>query len=338
MQTFQTTFGIPVEVDELVKVGSLTQLQELITSESIKDYIVVGGGSNLILNDKHKYKILQVDIKGIEILNVGNLDSLNDGESVLIKVGAGELWDEVVGFAVENDLQGIEALSAIPGTAGAAPVQNIGAYGSEVKDALEQVEVIDRETGEIKIFKNEDCNFSYRQSIFKNELKDRFIITHIILKLKKTRVALIPKYKEIKKHFENDFRELIPLTEIRRAITDIRWAKLPKPEQIPNVGSFFHNPILSKNELEELQKILPEVPVFEDESGKYKVPAGYLMDKAGLKGCTLGNVGTYEKHALVLVNYGWATFEDLENFIQFIQKTIKEKFSIELKIEPELVV
>lgn len=333
MKTFKTCFRIPVEVESWVEISSREQLQQvIITGEGLKDCIIIGGGSNIILNDAKKYKILKVGIKSL------SAEPTSHPEIFLLNIGAGEVWDEVVEFAVKNNLAGIEALSAIPGTAGAAPVQNIGAYGSEIRDVLESVEAVDRQTGEMKLFTNAECNFSYRQSIFKNEFKNKYIITQITLKLKKASTAQIPKYKDVQKYFENETRREVPLTEIRQAITEIRWGKLPKPEEVPNVGSFFHNPIIAQEALESLQKILPEVPFFKMEDGRYKVAAGYLIDNVGLKGFEKWGVGTYKKNALVLVNKGEATFENLQKFIDFIKSEIKRKYNIELQVEPEIVI
>jgi UDP-N-acetylmuramate dehydrogenase len=335
MQKYKTCFGIEVSVAELLKVGSVADLQALLsTANSLKDFTVVGGGSNIIFDDARSHRIILIDIKGIDL--TPNPYPAETGE-VVLKVGAGEVWDEVVAFAVEHDLQGVEALSAIPGTAGAAPVQNIGAYGSEIKDVLEKVEVVNRATGELQVLENKDCKFSYRNSIFKNEFKNKYIITAIYLKLKNSATAEIPKYKEVQKFFERDSRAQIPLLEIRNANTEIRWSKLPRPEMLPNVGSFFHNPILNYEQLADLQKILPYVPTYQNEDGNFKVAAGYLMDQAGLKGFTQGEVGTYEKNALVLVNVNQANFEQLQNFINFVQETVFAKYGVRLLVEPELV-
>lgn len=331
MQKYKTCFGIEVSAAELLKVDSVADLQALLsTADSIKDFTVVGGGSNIIFDDVRAHKIIQIQLKGIDIVN-------ENEEVAILKVAAGEFWDEVVAFAVERNLQGIEALSAIPGTAGAAPVQNIGAYGTEIKDVLEKVEVLDCVMGALQILENKDCKFSYRNSIFKNEFKNKYIITAIYLKLKKSATAEIPKYKEVRKFFEGDSRDQIPLLEIRNAITEIRWSKLPRPELLPNVGSFFHNPILNHEQLADLQKILPNVPTYQNEDGNFKVAAGYLMDQAGLKGFTRDGVGTYEKNALVLVNRGQTNFEQLQNFIKFVQETIFAKYGVRLLVEPELV-
>jgi UDP-N-acetylmuramate dehydrogenase len=331
MQKYKTCFGIEVSVMELLKVDSVADLQALLsTADSLKDFTIVGGGSNIIFDDARAHKIIQIQLKGIKIVEE------NEGMAIL-KVAAGEVWDEVVVFAVGHNLQGIEALSAIPGTAGAAPVQNIGAYGSEVKDVLEKVEVVDRATGELRVLENKDCKFSYRNSIFKNEFKNKYIITAIYLKLIKSATAEIPKYKEVQKFFEVDSRVQIPLLEIRNAITEIRWSKLPRPEALPNVGSFFHNPIFNHEQLADLQKILPNVPTYQNEDGNFKVAAGYLMDQAGLKGSVKDGVGTYEKNALVLVNIGQADFAQLQNFIKFVQEVVFTKYGVRLLVEPELV-
>jgi UDP-N-acetylmuramate dehydrogenase len=288
-----------------------------------------------------------ISIKGMEIVEQTTSPDLSlqrrgdgDEEFVILKVAAGEVWDEVVQFAVENNLQGIEALSAIPGSAGAAPVQNIGAYGTEIKDVLEKVEAVERATGEAKEFTNSECEFTYRNSIFKNKLKDKFIITHIYLKLKKSKYAKLPEYKDVKEYFKDSGKESASLTEIRRAITEIRWCKLPRPEDLGNVGSFFHNPIIFLEQLEILKEKLPNIPVYKVDEEKVKVPAGYLIDQLGLKGLKSANgkVGTYEKNALVLVNYGGAEFSDLEDFVKFVQQKVSEAYDINLVVEPELVI
>jgi UDP-N-acetylmuramate dehydrogenase len=335
MDRFTTCFGIPVDVEDLLRLQSAEDIQQaLITTNKLKGYIIVGGGSNIILNDEKKHKIAVVDVKGVSLTSEPPLEGRGD---IILKVGAGENWDEVVKFAVENNLQGIEALSAIPGTAGAAPVQNIGAYGTEIKDVLWKVEVVEKTTGKVRVFTNEECKFSYRNSIFKQELKDKFIITAIYLKLQNSNTSQLPRSKEVQEIFKDRKDPEFTLQDIREAIIKIRWNKLPKPEELANVGSFFHNPIISASELEELKKILPEVTAYEI-GDKFKIPAGYLIEQAGLKGYRKESVGIYEKHALVLVNHGGASFKELKSLIDFIKQTIFEKYKIELSVEPELVV
>lgn len=252
MSNFKTSFEIAAPAAPVLKIESLEELRQVLgTTAGLENYVIVGGGTNLVLNDKKEHKVAVISIKGMEIVEQTTSPDLSlqrrgdgDEEFVILKVAAGEVWDEVVQFAVENNLQGIEALSAIPGSAGAAPVQNIGAYGTEIKDVLEKVEAVERATGEAKEFTNSECEFTYRNSIFKNKLKDKFIITHIYLKLKKSKYAKLPEYKDVKEYFKDSGKESASLTEIRRAITEIRWCKLPRPEDLGNVGSFFHNPTI----------------------------------------------------------------------------------------------
>jgi UDP-N-acetylmuramate dehydrogenase len=268
---------------------------------------------------------------------------------VYLKVAAGDVWQDVVKFALANDLAGIEALSAIPGTTGAAPVQNIGAYGSEVKDVLESVEVFDMESGGFKVLTNTECEFAYRHSTFKKpEHKHRYIIVSIILKLRKSKTNTIPDFKPVRDFFaakynldkdnksQMDAFETI-IREISEVITNIRWSKLPKPDELPNVGSFFHNPIISEVQVEKLKRILPDVPVYPAANGMYKVPAGYLIEQAGLKGYRQGSVGVYDEHALVLVNHQSATFEELEGFISYIQSRVLDLYGVALRPEPEII-
>lgn len=324
-----TTFGIDVEA-KVFSIKNTINLIDYFNSHTGEDYFVIGGGSNIILSPSVTNKnILKIEIMGRDIVDKENTD-------VFIKIGSGENWDGVVKWAVENNLSGIESLSAIPGTAGATPVQNVGAYGAEIKDVFISLTAYDTVEKKLVTIKNEDCNFSYRNSIFKSTQKGRYIIIDIILKLS-TLPPIIPDYPGVKKYFKDLDITNPTLSQIRDAIIEIRWSKLPRPEDWGNCGSFFENPIVEKSIYEKLKLDYPDMPSFEVNKDMVKIPAGWLLENAGLKGVSFGNVGTYEKNALVLINRGGATFDDVLNTKNTIINTVKDKFGIVLKSEPEFV-
>ncbi len=348
-----TTFKLASYAGELVvfKGGDVKNIIGSINKDNNKIF-VLGGGSNIILpNDMTNFSILKIENKGIEKLNdpEGKNTSNGAGDDVFIRVAAGEVWDDVVQYAVDNNYSGIEALSAIPGTAGATPVQNVGAYGQEIKDVLVSIDAYDTQAGEMVSITNTECEFSYRMSRFKKDWKGRYIITHIILKLSKNQPKL-PDYPGVKKYFENKILSqpsdgyLGPsLQEIRDAIIEIRWSKLPKPEEIPNCGSFFENPIVDKSIADKIKQDYPNMPTFHVSARKdlaeelVKIPAGWLIENSGLKGADFGTVGTYEKNALVLINLGSATQDDVISARDQIISAVYEKFGITLESEPEIV-
>ncbi len=291
---------------------------------------VLGGGSNIVFSDGVlKVITLKIEIKSFEIIN-------ETSEYIDIKVGAGENWDNFVRKTVNMNLVGIEALSFIPGTVGASPVQNIGAYGSEVKDTIQEVEVFDIEKREFSKIYNKDCKFGYRDSIFKNEAKGRYIITAVTYRLNKS-LPTIPKYPGVAKYFE-DMEIVSPtLSQIRDAIIYIRKEKLPDPRVSPNAGSFFKNPIVLNAVADKIKIDFPEAKFFPVDENHIKVPAGWLIENSGLKGKSFGSVSVYDKNALVLVNTANATFEDIIKTRNEIIKIVKDKFDIELQQEPEIL-
>jgi UDP-N-acetylmuramate dehydrogenase len=327
---------------------------------------ILGGGSNIVFSDGVlNVMALKIEIKGFEIVN-------ETDEYMDIKVGAGEIWDKIVEKTVEMNLQGLEALSAIPGTVGATPVQNVGAYGVEVKDTIIKVEVFDTKNNIVTSILNKDCEFSYRDSIFKNEARGKYIITSVIYRLRKynnqtsedivskNRLSLSARsslrrvhtydfhkqhlplspslsYPGVSKYFEESKIENPTLKEIREAIIHIRSEKLPNPKEIPNVGSFFKNPIISKSVAEKIQKEYSNAKFFPIDEKYTKIPAGWLIENAGLKGKSFGNISVYDKNALVLVNNGNATKEDLVNARNEIIKIVEQKFGITLEQEPEII-
>ena len=288
---------------------------------------VLGGGSNVITHDEVFEGIVLLNkIKGFEII------SEND-ETTDIKIGAGEVWDEVVEKAIELGLQGIEAMSGIPGTAGAAPVQNVGAYGQEIADTLISLEAYDSKTDTIVTISADECDFSYRNSIFRDKEKGRYCILNITLQLNKAEPKP-PYYASLQKYIdENDIRE-VNLSVIRVAVLNIRSEKLPDPAELPSAGSFFKNALVEKWKLEELQKEYSDIPNYAMSDGRYKIPTGWLIDKAGLRGYRSHGMRVYEKNALVLVNDSATGYDDLAAIREEIVQIVFDKFGIKIEQEP----
>jgi UDP-N-acetylmuramate dehydrogenase len=353
MQKYTSCFGIPVSVNhffELKKEKDIFEFQNFLEKNNLKysDFTIVSGGSNIIFSDEVSHNILFVDTKSVKIIN-------SEKDFSLVKVSAGEDWDGFVNFCVLNNLSGVEALSLIPGKVGSCPVQNIGAYGSEVSDTIFEVEVFDFQKKQIKNFSNDECLFSYRNSIFKSkDCKKRFLIISVTFKLKNSNQNFIPKYKPVQDFFaekynlsEQDLKERkVSLQEIREVIISIRSQKLPDPKFLANVGSFFHNPVVDEKTFLKIKEKYSEIPSFisESESGKkYKIPAGFLLEKSGFKGYIYKNsfdqkvFGTYEKNALVLISFGGGSFAELMQFVKVIQDKVFLDYGISLQIEPELI-
>jgi len=311
------------------KTLDLEEAHSFAKEKDIKIFIL-GGGSNIVFSDGViDVLVLKIEIKGFEIVSQG--ENYTD-----IKVGAGENWDMIVSQTVDMGLSGFESLSAIPGTVGAGPVQNIGAYGREVKDTIQEVEVYEIETGKIFNISNKDCKFGYRDSIFKNEAKGKYIITNVFYRLSKT-LPVIPDYPGVKKYFIENNIKTPTLKQIREAIVDIRMGKLPNPKEVPNVGSFFKNPIVLNEVAYKIIEEFPNAKFFALKDDMTKIPAGWLIENAGLKGESFGSVSVYDKNALVLVNNGNATSEDIIKARDEIVRIVKDKFGITLEQEPEIL-
>ncbi|MDD3662383.1 MAG: UDP-N-acetylmuramate dehydrogenase [Candidatus Pacebacteria bacterium] len=331
-----TTLKIGGQFRYFVEINNIDEIRELCViaqeDEKYKDipFFILGGGSNIVFSDGLLDVLaIKVEIKGFEIIK-------EEDDFVEIKIGAGENWDEIVEKTVRLNFSGLEALSAIPGTVGATPVQNVGAYGSEVKDTIVEVEVFDLKDKKIKILSNSDCNFKYRDSVFKGEEKGRYLITRVTYRLLKGEIP-IPAYWDITKYFEEKGITKPTLMGIREAIIEIRNKKLPNPKEVPNVGSFFKNPIVDNKIASEIKEKFPDVKLFPVNENLTKIPAGWLIENAGLKGKSFGNVSIYEKNALVLVNKNDATKEDLMKAKNEIVRIVKEKFGIILEQEPEII-
>ena len=291
----------------------------------------LGSGSNTIFGTTTVNKFIVVSqIKGFSVIT-------EDENNISIQIGAGENWDDIVARTVEMNLSGIEAMSAIPGTVGATPVQNVGAYGQEIKDTLVSVECYDMNTDSYVTISNTECQFGYRESIFKSSQKGRYVILSITLQLSK-KSPKMPEYPGVKAYFIERNIEHPTLQQIRDTIIEIRKSKLPNPTVVKNCGSFFKNPIVEKNVADELQNKYPDIKVFPVDDEKIKIPAGWLIEQAGLKGSTFGPISVYDKNALVLVNNGTnTTIDDLKNAIDKIVSIVREKFGITLEAEPNIV-
>lgn len=288
---------------------------------------ILGGGSNVIAQDS--------GFSGIVIRNrIPGFSVIEDqpGYSV-IKIGAGELWDEVVKKTVEMNLSGIEALSAIPGTAGAAPVQNIGAYGQEIAETLVLLEAYDRETDSFVTLQNAECGFSYRHSIFRGEATGRYVIISITLKLSKN-TPQPPFYKAVQDYFDAHNITLYTPQTIREAVMAIRTDKLPDPALRPNSGSFFKNAIIEKWQYDELKAQYPDAPSYDLPDGRYKIPTGWLIEQTGLKGHVLHGMRVHDKNALVLINESAASYQDLAAARDEIIGAVRDKFRIIIEQEP----
>lgn len=293
--------------------------------------LVIGEGSNILFTDEGFKGFVVVNrIKGFEILE-------DTTTRTTIRIGAGEHWDDIVARSVEMGLSGIEALSLIPGTAGGTPVQNVGAYGQEIADTLIEVEVLDMHTMQFDRLSKDECHFAYRSSIFKNPRQRRYAIASIVLKLSKASMHP-PFYASLQNYFEdNSITDFSPRS-IREAVIAIRSSKLPDPKETANTGSFFKNPIIEKKHFEKLKKDIPDIPGFDMPDGRIKVPAGWLLEQAGFKAYRdTSGMGTYDKHALVVVNYGAKTYSDLATFVAHLIDTVYDLFDITLEREPELI-
>lgn len=327
-----TTMGVGGTVAHFFHIetpGDIREAVEISKKENIP-IVVLGEGSNMIFHDNNLNAIvLKIEIPGFEVLK-------EDDTSVEIKIGAGENWDAVVARAVEMDYSGIEALSAIPGTTGATPFQNVGAYGQEIKNVIESVEAYDMKKNSFVILANAECAFAYRDSIFRSSEQGRYIITSLVLKLSKF-PPNVPNYPGVKKYFEENGNSNPTLQEIRNAIIEIRANKLPDPKIIKNNGSFFKNPICDSVLVHELLKKYPDMTNYPAGENKTKLSAGWLIENCGLKGKDFGEMKIYENNALVLVNKGNANFADLEKAKDFVVSEVKNKFGVTLEPEPVFV-
>lgn len=324
------TFGIDVKAKYFVEVTGLVQLQRLLQLSAYPHRFVISGGSNLLLTKDIDALVLFINLKGITVID-------QDDNSVLIKVMAGENWHQLVLWTLEHGFGGLENLSLIPGNTGTAPIQNIGAYGVELKDVFEGCEAMNIQNQELEGFTKEACQFDYRDSIFKNEAKGKYIITSVKLRLTKKNHQLNTFYGAI----EDELKEMgvvsPTIKDISDAVISIRSKKLPNPSEIGNSGSFFKNPVVSKKTFAKFQKNHPNAPFYELPKEEYKIPAGWLIEQSGFKGKRYGDAGVHDRQALVLVNHGNASGSEILDLAQKIQDSVKERYGILLHPEVNII-
>jgi len=331
------TFGIATKARFFVEIEKEEEIKEIFNSQEFKNNpkLFLGGGSNILFTKDFDGMVVLNRLKRIEILS-------EDSEKVLIKAMGGEWWNDLVNFVVDKDFWGIENLALIPGTVGATPVQNIGAYGVELKDILEKVEAYNTENGTKRIFSKEECELGYRDSIFKNKLKGQYFISAVILKLNKNKKENTD-YRALQDYLEKNNLEIKSSKDVSTAISEIRKSKLPDPKILGNAGSFFKNVYVTKEKLEDLLEKYPNMPFFKENTfaqastGEIKIPSGWLIEQCGWKGKRVGKVGVHDKQSLVLINYGGAKGQEILGLANQIIKDVFEKFGLKLIPEVNLI-
>ncbi|WP_149304766.1 UDP-N-acetylmuramate dehydrogenase [Pareuzebyella sediminis] len=324
------TFGIDARARFFCEIDSLKKLKEALQLSGYPEKFILSGGSNILITGDLNKLVLHIGLKGIEIVEESQ-------KEVWIKVMAGENWHQMVLWALDQNYGGLENLSLIPGNAGTAPIQNIGAYGVELKDILTSCEAMEVESKKIKIFTNEDCHFGYRDSYFKNEGKGKYVITSITLKLTKNTHKINTNYGDIEAELQAKGISDPTIKDISNVVVSIRQKKLPDPCKIGNSGSFFKNPVLSASEFLTFTENHPHAPFYKIAEDCYKIPAGWLIEQCGLKGKRFGDAGVHKNQALVLVNYGHATGKDIINMAERVVEQVRQKFGITISPEVNII-
>ncbi|MFN3996537.1 UDP-N-acetylmuramate dehydrogenase [Algoriphagus sp.] len=324
------TFGIAKNARFFIVADNIHVLMEALiwAKEKNQQVLILGGGSNILLTGDYEGLVIKIEIKGIALLK-------EDEEHVWIKVGAGEIWHDLVLYAIEKNWAGLENLSLIPGTVGASPMQNIGAYGVELKEVFESLEALNRSTFTIETFSGNACEFGYRESVFKHKFKNQYVICSVVFKLSKTPAYKV-EYGAIQDILKEKGVNQLSIRDISNAVIAIRSSKLPDPKEIGNAGSFFKNPTIGTDQYSELRSIFPDIPGYPVENG-VKVPAGWLIEQTGWKGKRIGEVGVHAKQALVLVNYGEGQGTDIIELSDQVRHSVREKFGIELQPEVNFI-
>ena len=325
------TFGIDASARYFAECSNIDQITEILSRQSFinQQKIILGGGSNLLFTKNFDGLIIKNNLKGIELIK-------EDSEFYFVKAGAGEIWNHLVMHCVTNNYAGLENLSLIPGNVGASPMQNIGAYGAEIKDHFFELEALHINDKKIQVFNNSECKFGYRESVFKRELKNQYIITSVTFKLLK-KPELNTRYGAIEKEMEAMGAREINIQAISKAVCNIRSSKLPNPTEIGNAGSFFKNPEVLRNKYESLKNKFPAIIGYDLENGNVKLAAGWLIEQCGWKGKTIGDAGVHKLQALVLVNYGNAKGAEILDLSQKIMDSVNDTFGVDLEREVNII-
>ena len=324
------TFGIEAKAKQFVAVHNEAELREILFLHKNDKKFVLGGGSNMLLTKDIDALVIHIDLKGKKVVK-------EDDDFVWVEAKAGENWHEFVLFTIEQNFGGLENMSLIPGNVGTTPVQNIGAYGTEIKDTFISCEAMNIETQQMRTFMKVDCDFGYRESVFKNIEKDKYIITSVVFKLTKRNHKINTSYGDITAELAKQNVAIPTLKDVSNAVIAIRQSKLPDPKELGNSGSFFKNPIILKSEFEKIHPKFPDMKFFEVSETEVKVPAGWLIEQAGFKGKRFGDAGIHKNQALVLVNYGNATGTEILAVSKDVQKTVLEKFGIAIEAEVNVI-
>ncbi|MBP7810548.1 MAG: UDP-N-acetylmuramate dehydrogenase [Bacteroidia bacterium] len=325
------TFGIEAYSKYYTEINSINDFQELLQNKTFvnSDKLIVGGGSNMLFTKNFEGIVLKNNLKGIKVVK-------EDAEFVEVQSAAGEVWHDFVMWCIDKNYGGLENLSLIPGCVGASPMQNIGAYGVEIKDVFSELEAIEIETGKKQIFNKAQCKFGYRESVFKHELKNKFIITAVTFRLAKKPIVNT-SYGAISSELETMGVKTPGIKDVSQAVINIRSSKLPDPKVIGNAGSFFKNPEVEKSVFQSLKIRFPSLVAYEMENGKYKLAAGWLIEKSDLKGFVSGNAAVHDKQALVLVNKGKASGSEIFALSEHVLQTVFSKFGIKLEREVNII-
>ena len=321
------TFGIDVSAKKIIYLNELKQLDKI---SNLKDSFIIGGGSNILLTKDVEKTVVINQTKGICTVK-------EDENFIELAVASGEDWHEFVMYCIQKGYGGIENMSLIPGSVGAAPIQNIGAYGREIKDVLTYVNAVDLDTREMKKFTNEECKFGYRESIFKKSAKGNYFIVDVGIRLTKKNHQINTSYGDIEKWLNTNQIESPKIKDVSNAVIAIRKSKLPDPNDLGNSGSFFKNPIISSTHFKDLIKKFPSIKSYPVSDQEVKVPAGWLIESLGWKGKRVGNTGSHQNQALVLVNYGNATGSEVKKLAEDIKKSVWNTYQIQLETEVNII-
>ena len=326
------TFGIDAKARYFAEARTVDELRRVVLSETFRNVrkLFLGGGSNVLFTGDFDGLVVLLRIEGVEVLR-------ETDTHVWLRAGAGVNWHALVLHTIDQNLGGLENLSLIPGTVGAAPMQNIGAYGVEIKDTFDHLEAMDATTGEIRVFDNAACRFGYRESVFKHEVKGRYVITSVTFRLQKNPSVFNTSYGDIHKTLAEMGVETPTLRAVGEAVVRIRQSKLPDPREIGNAGSFFKNPVIPQAQFERLLARHPDLPSYPAEPGMVKVPAGWLIERCGWKGRRVGNTGVHARQALVLVNHGGATGAEVRTLSEKVRASVKDAFGVVLQTEVNFI-